>query len=398
MTARSRALLLVFSLVGLAASVAAAYVHYQLLSDPSYLSVCDVSETVNCTQVYSSRYGTFMGVSVAIFGVIWFALATLLSVAAMAGPQTVRESVPGYLFAASTLALAVVLYLGYASLVLLGLVCVFCVITYGAVIALFLISGATTTVPMMSLPGRAARDLTSLRASPLAMALAALLVVGAASMLALFPREHASLVADASAAEAAASETGEARESEFERFYTAQPRVTLTVPNPGAKVLIVKFNDYQCPPCRQSYLDYKSVLAKYESIEPGAVRLVTMDFPLEAECNSGGVHEAGCEAAVAVRLARANGRAEQMEDWLFANQPTMTADKVRQGVREVGQVSDFDARYQSTLEQVKADTAYGRQLGVRSTPTFFINGVKIEGSLPAVYFDQAIAYELARAK
>ena len=40
----------------------------------------------------------------------------------------------------------------------------------------------------------------------------------------------------------------------------------------------------------------------------------------------------------------------------------------------------------------------GRQLGVKSTPTFFINGVKIEGALPPQYFDQAIAYELQRAK
>jgi protein-disulfide isomerase len=59
-------------------------------------------------------------------------------------------------------------------------------------------------------------------------------------------------------------------------------------------------------------------------------------------------------------------------------------------------VANFDERYPITLEQVKADIAYGRQLGVRSTPTFFINGVKIEGALPAALFDQAIAYELKR--
>jgi protein-disulfide isomerase len=47
---------------------------------------------------------------------------------------------------------------------------------------------------------------------------------------------------------------------------------------------------------------------------------------------------------------------------------------------------------------VKGDVALGRQLEVKSTPTFFINGVKVEGALPPQYFDQAIAYELARAK
>jgi protein-disulfide isomerase len=170
------------------------------------------------------------------------------------------------------------------------------------------------------------------------------------------------------------------------------------VPTEGAKVLIVKFNDYQCPACGESFRAYKSVLAKYEASHPGAVRLVTRDFPLENECNTGGSHPAACEAAVAVRLARSTGRAEALEEYLFASQQGMTADKVKQAARDVGQVTDFDARYQATLEQVKADSAYGRQLGVGSTPTFFINGVKIDGMLPAVYFDQAIAYELARAK
>ena len=59
---------------------------------------------------------------------------------------------------------------------------------------------------------------------------------------------------------------------------------------------------------------------------------------------------------------------------------------------------DFDGKYASSLELVKGDIALGRQLGVNSTPTFFINGVKVEGALPPQYFDQAIAYELAHAK
>lgn len=235
------------------------------------------------------------------------------------------------------------------------------------------------------------------------MALAALFVVGTASALAFFPRETSSVVVAAGtgsqeAAPGAAAATEQTRVAEFLRFYNAQPRLTLNVPADGAKVLIVKFNDYLCPACGESFRAYKSVLAKYEASNPGAVRLVTRDFPLESECNTGGSHPAACEAAVAVRLARAKGKAEALEEYLFANQSGMTADKVKQAAREVGQVTDFDARYQATLEQVKADAAYGRQLGIGSTPTFFINGVKLDGMLPAVYFDQAIAYELERAK
>ena len=137
MSAPLRTLALVFAVAGLVVSLLAAYTHYRMLAD-AYVSFCDVSATVSCTQVYSSRFGTFAGIPVAVFGAIWFALATLLAIAGFVARPHVRENVPGYLFAGSTIALAAVLYLGYASFVLLGLVCVLCVITYAAVIGLFL--------------------------------------------------------------------------------------------------------------------------------------------------------------------------------------------------------------------------------------------------------------------
>jgi protein-disulfide isomerase len=391
MSAMLQKLALLLAIAGLMASVTAAYVHYQMLADPSYASFCDVNATLSCTQVYASRYGSLWGVPVAVFGSIWFAFAALVAVAGVRGPASVRENVPGYLFAASTVGLAVVLYLGYASFFVLKIVCVLCVITYAAVIGLFLISGAATAIPMMSLPRRAAHDLKVLASSPLAIALAVLLVGGAVSTLAFFPRE-ATTLAESSAEVPSAEQT-----SELERLMSTAPRTPLVIPTEGAKVLIVKFNDYQCPACAQSYLAYKPVLAKYEASNPGAVRVVLKDYPLEAECNSAmttTLHAAACEAAVAVRLARPHNRAEAMEEWLYTHQQEMTPATVRQAARDVGQVTDFEAKYGATLELVKADIGLGRQLGIRSTPTFFLNGVKIEGAWAPQYIDQAIAYEL----
>src|SRR5690606_38541525 len=102
-------------------------------------------------------------------------------------------------------------------------------------------------------------------------------------------------------------------------------------------------------------------------------KYITMDFALEKECNvtvTNDIHPSSCEAAVAVRLARENGRAEAMEEWLFANQPVLTPASVRQAAREVGGVEDMDARYAATLELVRGDTKQGAQLKVTGTPTF----------------------------
>lgn len=383
------------AIVGLAASVYAAYVHYHLLYDPLYRSACDVSATISCTTVYQSRFSTFRGIPVALLGGIWFGLALLLSCAGLSGRDALRESVPGYLFVLSTLALAVILYLGYASFFLIKAVCLVCLTTYAAVIGLFLVSGAATTIPMSTLPRRAARDARAIAGSPLAIALVVLFFAGAASTLAFFPREVVSASGDR-----VAPEPTQDQRSEFMRWYQAQPRVPLVIPADGAKVLVVKFNDFQCPACGMSYSQYKPLFAKYEAEKPGQVKLVLKDYPLNRDCNeslSQTIHPAACDAAVAVRLMPP-AKVDAMEEWLYTHQPTMTPASVRQAARDIGGISDFDAKYASTLAQVKGDVALGHQLQVKSTPTFFVNGVKIESALAPQYFDEALAYELGRAK
>jgi uncharacterized membrane protein/protein-disulfide isomerase len=399
MSRRAALFALLCALVGLGASTAAAYTHYHILYDPTYRSFCDVNETISCTQVYLSRFSTVRGIPVALFGAMAFAAAALLAVCALTAGPAIRENVPGYLFVLSTLSLAVILYLGYASFVLLKAVCLLCLTTYAAVIGLFLVSGAATSFPMTTLPRRASRDVRIFAGSPLAIIIAVLFFAGAASTLAWFPREGAAAPGDPSGQAAAAVPTQD-QTSEFQRWYVSQPRVPLVVPADGAKVLVVKFNDFQCPACGQSYLQYKPIFAKYEAERPGQVKLVLKDYPLNRDCNDAlgsTIHPAACEAAVAVRLAGAHNKTDAMEEWLYTHQPAMTPPSVRQAARDIGQIADFDANYQATLSLVKGDVALGRQLGIKSTPTFFINGVKVEGALPPQYFEQAIAYELQHA-
>jgi uncharacterized membrane protein/protein-disulfide isomerase len=395
MTARTRRLLLGFALLGLGASAGSTYVHYQLLRQPGYDSFCDVSATVSCTEAYLSRYGSLLGVPVALLGVIWFAGAVLLIRAGARAYKPVRENIVGYLFALSTVGLAFVLYLAYASFVVLQAVCVLCVLTYVAVIGIFVVSGAAMSQPMTTLPRRAWRDLQTLAATPTALALTLALLAGAASAIAFFPRHTAHTGAEA--AQPVAPLTDQQR-AEFEAWYMALPKRDLPVGGGGAKVVVVKFTDYQCPACANAHRSNRPVLARYRAERPGAVQYLTRDFPLESECNPnapGGRHVAACEAAVAVRLARAKGAGERMEDWLYSNQPSLSPATVRTAVREVAGVDDFEARYASVLEEVKADAALGGLLGVRSTPTFFINGRQLPGGgLPPEYFDAALAWEL----
>jgi vitamin-K-epoxide reductase (warfarin-sensitive) len=392
MSSLSRRLVWLFVLVGLAASLTSLYVHYRLLANPGYTSFCDVNATVSCTQAYLSRYGSVLGVPVALFGVVFFVF--LLVLAALEAPAAglFKEAFAAYLFACSTIGLAVVLYLGYAAFFILKEVCLMCLTTYVAVIGLFIVSGIATSTPMTTLPRRLLGDLRALVARPLALMALLVFLAGAASAVAFFPKEQAA--APAGQAPSASAQ------SEFERWWTGLPRIAIPVPADGAAVVIVKFSDYQCPACGQSFLSDRPIFSKYEGQFPGSIKFVAKDYPLQPECNPNvprAVHLASCDAAAAVRMARAKGKGDALEEYFYTHQVMLTPVSVREAAQTIGGVTDFEAQYPRIIEQVKTDVGLGKLLGIRVTPTFFINGVRVDGGLAPQTMDMAIAYELKKA-
>ena len=394
MTRLSRTLLMAFAALGLGASSTSSYVHYRLLTDASYSSFCDVSAMVNCSQAYLSPYGSFWGVPVALFGVFFFTLVLLLAGLGGRPAAPARDAMPAYIFAISTVALAFILYLGWASYVQLKTFCLLCAITYVSVIAIFIISGGATTFPMTTLPRRVPRDVRALVTSPVALVLALLFLFGAGSAVAYFPIE--------TPRQAATTFTplNAQQRAEIAKWWDLQPKTDVPIPMDGAKVLVTIFSDYQCPHCRAAHEAYKSLIAKYSG-QP-EVRFVLRHFPLEGECNSyapNGGHSAGCEAAAAVVLARKTGKAAQMDEWLFDNQQKLTPSAVRAAAKDVGGLADFNGSYAEALKEVRADANLGGQLGVMSTPTLFLNGRKLpSGVVDPAGLDAIIELELQRAK
>ena len=389
MSPKSRMLLLVFALVGLAASTASSYVHYQLLTQPAYDSFCDVSSRVNCAQAYLSTYGSFLGVPVALGGVIFFAAVAVLAGFAGRSASSARENAPGYIFVLSTIGLAFVLYLAWGSYMVLGVFCILCAITYVSVIALFIISGGATTFPMTTMPSRATRDLKTLVSTPVAIALFLAITVGGVALIASFPSEATVQQARAESV-ATFQPLTEAQMADLKRWWEVQPVVDLPVPpSAGTKVLIVKFSDYQCPGCRAAHDALRPVLAKYRG-QP--VEYVMKHYPLEPECNtgSGGNHFGSCEAAAAYEMARGNPKQAELDDWLFANQSTLTKEVVRNAAAEIAGITDYDARYDVALQAVKTDASLGGFMKIRSTPTFFINGRRIESGIAPAALDGLI--------
>lgn len=388
MTPRSRLIILSLALVGLAFAGSSTWVHYKLVTDASYISPCDMTATFNCSQAYLSQYGSIGGVPVAIAGAAWFAVVA--AIAFFARPD--KSSAAGsYIYVLSTIALAFVLYLGYASFAVLQTACVLCLGTYASVIGIFLVAGSTTKVPLGQLPGRLGRDVGAALKNPSALVAILAILGGTGVVAASFPREGTRPVPAAPTAEQADS---------FEAAWAQQPRIDLGIPADGAKVVIVKFNDYQCPGCRQAHEFYKPVLAKFAQTHPGAVKQVVKDWPWDNQCNFNAPtatgHPGACAAAAAARMAGdiSAEKKTEMEDWIWANQQTLTRASVKAAAERILGVDDFDRRYDQKLPDIRKDIADGGALSIRSTPTLFINGVRVEQILPPAYFEQAIQIEL----
>jgi protein-disulfide isomerase len=308
--------------------------------------------------------------------------------------QQSRENVPAYIFVVSTVALAVVLYLAWASFFKLGAVCMLCVATYVAVIAIFIISGGATKFPMRTLPQRASKDVVALLKSPVALILAFVFsMVGAVTLINAFPSEHA-----------ASSTTSQARQYppftdqqryNFNQWLDLQKKEDIPISADGAKVVIAKFNDYQCPACRAAYFDLKELVEKYKGSKD--VKFVTLHYPLEPECNAGvpsGNHMLACEAAAAVVMAESKGTADKLEEWIFTNQQDLTAASLRKAAADVGGITDFEAQYANALTKVRSDADIGNRVKVKSTPTFFLSGRRVDQALPPQAIELAIEHDL----
>lgn len=396
MTRRAQAWIVLLAATGLLASAASTYVHARLLLNPDYTSFCDVNATVNCSQVYQSRFGSVAGVPVAFGGVIWFGGVLLLAWAGRREDAQFRADMAGCLVAWSTAGLAVAMYMAYASLVVLQAFCLLCGVVYAAAIGIFILAETAAATPVRHLPAALARHAGAMAGRPAALA-AALLAAGLAIVPAVWLRGLEADPLDLERTLAAEAD----RSAEFDQWWAGQARVELPFAVPDGQVVVVKFTDYQCPACARTHAGYAPILARYAASHPGAVQVVTMDYPLDPACNDGtpaGPHGAACEAAAAVRLARRVGtaEAEEMEDWLYANQAAMTPESVAAAVLEIAGVMDFEAGYAAVIDDVRADIAAADALAVEATPTFVINGVVLRGGLAPQFFDRALARELAR--
>ncbi len=156
----------------------------------------------------------------------------------------------------------------------------------------------------------------------------------------------------------------------------------------GAPITIVEFADYECPFCARA----EATVQGLEHAHPGEVRFVFKNLPLPFHTHA----RLMAKAAVA---ADAQGHFWEMHDRLY----TLAGPVDRAALDRAAQALGLDvARFDRDLDdasldaRIDADEADAKALGVKGTPTFFVNGRRVVGAQPPAVFEKAIAPAAAR--
>lgn len=159
----------------------------------------------------------------------------------------------------------------------------------------------------------------------------------------------------------------------------------------SAPVTIVEFLDPECEACRAMHPIVKQLLSEYGD----RVRFVIRYMPLHGNSRL---------AAAALEEARELGKYDQALDILFENQPIWGShhnprpELISSYLKEIGISEEFlaaDYLIPKHKWKIDLDETDGKALGIRQTPTFFVNGVM----LPEIgYQPIKVAIEIALKK
>jgi protein-disulfide isomerase len=140
-----------------------------------------------------------------------------------------------------------------------------------------------------------------------------------------------------------------------------------------APVTLLEYGDYECPYCGEAYPIVKELQKRLGH----GLRFVFRNFPL------GNMHPHATLAAEAAEVVGAEGKFWEMHDTLYEHQSALTEPDLARYAQALGvdaRTFSAELRRPAYAERVREDFASGVRSGVNGTPTFYVNGVRHNGS------------------
>lgn len=151
------------------------------------------------------------------------------------------------------------------------------------------------------------------------------------------------------------------------------------------KVLLVEYGDYQCPSCGAAFPNVKALIDEYGD----KFTFIFRNFPITS------IHANAKAAAAAAEAAGLQGKFWEMHDQLYERQNDwsgLTVDKRTEVFKTYAQALDLDvAKFESDMasktvtQKINFDMALASSVKVDATPTFFLNGKKIDNATSSAF-------------
>jgi protein-disulfide isomerase len=163
----------------------------------------------------------------------------------------------------------------------------------------------------------------------------------------------------------------------------------------SAKVVLIEYLDFECEACKAYY----PLVKELEKDFPNDLKIVTRYYPLPG-------HKNGLPAALAVEAAARQGKYQEMHDIMFDNQDKwgekgMPTPQVFEGFASVMglDMTKFkeDVNSESVKSRVQRDVKEGGILGNTGTPSFYLQGKKLENPQSYEDFKSIIQAEIDKA-
>lgn len=328
--------------------------HYFDLKFPTGLeskSLCNVNQFFNCDKTTLSTFGNIAGVPIALFGIL---IGIFTMIGLVVKNEDYERSI--YFTLAVNFAGCVILF-AYSLFVLKGL-CPFCTLYY-------IVSGLTF--------------LYFFRKSPTMKPAIGYLAVFAVIVLAISGFTKMNVDSKTKAQSAVAGDL-------INQFYSLPDLGTPKIASEfkiasaeNAPIKMVIFSDFECPACKALSDVVPLLVTRYA----GKIDIQYFYYPLDSSCNPSmdrPLHQYACKAAYATTCMPTADFAKA-HDEIFHNQDKFTSGFVDEYIKK--NKLEACVADPKTKEKVVALIKAADPFNIRSTPSYLINGVKIEGVLPA---------------
>ena len=357
------------AVVGLLNMIYSSFSHYRVHTDILYVSLCAVSEAVNCDTVSQSMYSIFLGMPVPVWGVLGYGFFLILLSFAYHQEAKPHRSWR-LLFLIALFFSFYSLFLAYILKFQIKVYCIVCLAGYAVNFALiYLVWIIRRRFPEKGFLSSLKKDIFFLWRPWKTNTTILLVFFGVAFILLFVYPNYWQFSLPKMTADMATGMT-----EDGEPWIGAE--------NP--ELVITEYSDYMCFQCRKMHMYLRQIVAA----NPDTIRLIHRHFPMDLQFNptlTESFHPASGKLAIAAAYAALENRFWQMNDLLYEIPKNIKTLDIRDLAQKSGVSFEGLAASPDILQvryKIKRDVLKGIELGVTGTPTYEVDGELFEGRIP----------------